>query len=619
MQTEDTKLSDRRLSLTRDAKSLHLVEFWAQRRDIELLAPRSRVQACKWSWLDIEPRLRAAADLVPIEEAERRALVFANPGLEGKPYISHTLFAAYSLYNPGETAPVHRHTPSASRFVLEGNGGYTTVGGEKITMSRGDLILTPSGLWHDHGNEGQEAVIWVDVLNVPLVESLDATIFEFEYAEPSRCDPAVQERRNRQTVREPAGYSSSLYSTGGVKPLFVSHQRGVTEHSPQFVYRWGDTRKALEAMRNYEGSPYDGILVEYVDPITGGPVMPSMSFRSQLLRRNETTNRQRKMASTVYCVLEGRGVSEISGRRFEWESNDVFVVPSWAWHHHFAGPDGAVLYSVTDEPAMKKLGLYRHEGEAETIHETPRRTTTRDRSPTPEMIREWRTVRTDTGDIGVYVIAPKTGGARPTIIMLQEIFGVNAGMRAAAEQYVRSGFAVALPDLFWRQQAHLELGYTPEDRKRGFSLMQAYDLAQGVEDVIAVAARISEFPEFSSDISLIGFCLGGKLAVLAGARLDAAAVISFYGVRLDQNLDALSSIEAPLQIHVGDSDEHVPAATVDILKKHLADRKNAHVHVYAGAGHGFFNSARKEIFAPEAAGHAFQRSLSILPHMTSAR
>jgi gentisate 1,2-dioxygenase len=179
MQIEHSKSNDQRLDLARDAKSLNLVEFWAQRGDIELRAPRSRVQPFKWAWSDIEPRLRAAAHLVPIEEAERRALVFSNPGLGGKPYISHTLFAAYSLYNPGETAPVHRHTPSASRFVLEGSGGYTTVGGEKLTMSRGDLILTPSGLWHDHGNEGQEAVIWVDVLNVPLVESLDATIFEF--------------------------------------------------------------------------------------------------------------------------------------------------------------------------------------------------------------------------------------------------------------------------------------------------------------------------------------------------------------------------------------------------------------------------------------------------------
>lgn len=362
MRATVSKPVDHRSELSRDAKSLNLVEFWAQRGDIELLAPRNRVQPCKWSWADIEPRLRAAAHLVPIEEAERRALVFANPGLAGKPYISHTLFAAYSLYNPGETAPVHRHTPSASRFVLEGGGGYTTVGGEKLTMARGDLILTPSGLWHDHGNEGEEAVIWVDVLNVPLVESLDATIFEFDYFEDLKSMTS-QERRTRQTVTEPVDHSSNLYSTGGVKPLFVNHERGVTPHSPQFVYRFAHTREALERMRDYEGSPFDGILVEYVDPVTGGSVMPAMSFRCQLLRRNEKTQRQRKMASTVYCVLEGNGSTEIAGQRFDWGPNDVFVVPNWAWHRHLPGNDDAILYSVTDEPVMKKLGLYRQEQE----------------------------------------------------------------------------------------------------------------------------------------------------------------------------------------------------------------------------------------------------------------
>lgn len=629
MQHQQAISNDERLNLSRDAKSLNLVEFWAQRGDIELLAPRKRVQPYRWSWSDIEPRLRAAAHLVSIEEAERRALVFANPGLAPKPYISHTLFAAYSLYNPGETAPVHRHTPSASRFVLEGAGGYTTVGGEKITMSRGDLILTPNGQWHDHGNEGQEPVIWVDVLDVPLVESLDATIFEFDYHEPAQRDPSVLERRSRQTVREPAGHSSTLYSTGGVKPLFVSHQRGDTEHSPQFVYRWAETRKALKRMRTYPGSPFEGIIIEYVDPTTGGPVMPSMSFRSQLLRPNETTCAQRKMSSTIYCVLEGHGASEIAGQRFDWGPNDVFVVPSWAWHHHLAGRDGAILYSVTDEPAMKKLGLYRHEGETPSKPATRQNLSAVARSPAsqasgssseppsasaPELTSEWRTLSTPSGDIGVYVITPKEGGPRPTILMLQEIFGVNAGMRAKAERYARAGFSVAMPDLFWRQQPRIELSYGPEDRKRGFELWQAYGLEEGVEDVLAVAARLTQFPEFSPQISVVGFCLGGKIAVLAGARLRTAPVISFYGVRLDQNLDVLCTIDAPLQIHVGDDDQHVPAPTIDILRGHLAGRKNAQLIVYAGAGHGFFNSARKDVFAPEAAALAFDRTLTVLPH-----
>ena len=355
-----------RASLQQDAKALHLVEFWEQRADVELLQPRNKARPFRWRWTDIEPRLRVAAKTVPIEECERRALVFANPGLDGKPYITNTLFAAYSLYNPGEHAPVHRHTPSASRFVLEGDGGFTVVQGEKLRMSRGDLILTPTGTWHDHGNDGREAVIWVDVLNVPLVESLNATRFEFDYTENDNQSNSGQPiPRILQSIREPDDHSQRLYGTGGIKPLFVSHRRGPTEHSPLFVYRWEHTRAALERLAEYRGSPYDGIIFEYVDPTTGGPVMPTMSFRCQMLRPGEKTLCHRKTASTVYCVLEGEGLTEVEGVALEWKRNDVFTVPGWLWHEHTNRTDRpAFLYSVTDEPAMHKLGLFRAESRA---------------------------------------------------------------------------------------------------------------------------------------------------------------------------------------------------------------------------------------------------------------
>ncbi len=362
------RVQDARQALTSDAKALHLVEFWAQRGDIELLAPRNKAQPYLWRWQDIEPRLRVAAKTVPIEECERRALVFANPGLDGKPYITNTLFAAYSLYNPGEQAPVHRHTPSASRFVLAGDGGFTVVEGEKLRMQRGDLILTPAGTWHDHGNDGQEAVIWVDVLNVPLVESLNATRFEFDYTErDAGSNSGEPVKKTVQTIREPDGHSANLYGTAGLIPLFASHRRGPTRHSPMFIYKWAETRRALERLRAYEGSPYDGVILEYVDPTSGEPVMPTMSFRSQMLRASEHTRPHRKTASTIYCVLEGEGFTEVEGKRLEWRRNDVFTVPGWVWHQHKnTGTGDAFLYSVTDEPAMRKLGLFREEGRTES-------------------------------------------------------------------------------------------------------------------------------------------------------------------------------------------------------------------------------------------------------------
>lgn len=352
-----------RTALKQDARALHLVEFWEQRADVELLQPRNKARPFRWRWEDIEPRLRIASQTVPIEECERRALVFANPELEGKPYITNTLFAAYSLYNPGERAPVHRHTPSASRFVLEGDGGFTVVQGEKLRMSRGDLILTPTGTWHDHGNDGEQSVIWVDVLNVPLVESLNATQFDFDYTEQDvQSNSGTPIAKTLQTICEPDDHSQRLYGTGGVKPLFVSHRRGPTEHSPLFVYRWAHTHAALERLANYPGSPYDGIILEYVDPTTGGPVMPTMSFRSQMLRPGEFTRSHRKTASTVYCVLEGEGSTDVEGTTLKWNRNDVFTVPGWLWHSHKTATERpAFLYSVTDEPTMRKLGLFREE------------------------------------------------------------------------------------------------------------------------------------------------------------------------------------------------------------------------------------------------------------------
>jgi len=149
-------------------------------------------------------------------------------------------------------------------------------------------------------------------------------------------------------VREADDHSQRLYGTGGIKPLFVSHRRGPTEHSPLFVYRWEQTRAALERLRAYPGSPYDGIIFEYVDPTTGGCVMPTMSFRCQLLRGGERTLPHRKTASNVYCVLEGEGCTEVEGTRLEWKRNDVFTVPGWLWHEHKnTGGEDAFLYSVT--------------------------------------------------------------------------------------------------------------------------------------------------------------------------------------------------------------------------------------------------------------------------------
>ena len=353
-----------RAELSRAAAELNLMEFWEERADLELLRPRQAAKPCLWRWRDIEPRLLDAAKIVPLEEAERRALLFSNPGLKPRPFMTNTIFGAYSLYNPGEHAPVHRHTPSASRLLLEGEGGYTTVEGEKCTMHRADLILTPNGAWHDHGNDGDGPIVWMDVLDLPLVESLNSTMFEFDYTESDpQSNTGESVPRTTQTIGHAGDHSQNLYAGGGLKPLFVDHVRGRGNHSPMFVYRGALMREQLDRLRDYDGSPYDGIIMEFCDPVTGRSVMPTLSYTAQLLRPGETTLAHRHTANAIYCVIEGDGTTVVDGTALEWSRNDAFCVPAWSWHSHANGSagDDAVLYSVTDTPTLEKLALYREE------------------------------------------------------------------------------------------------------------------------------------------------------------------------------------------------------------------------------------------------------------------
>ena len=218
----------------------------------------------------------------------------------------------------------------------------------------------------------------------------------------------------------------------------------------------------------------------------------------------------------------------------------------------------------------------------------------------------------DIGDMAGYLAQPAAASA-PGIVMVQEIFGVNAAMRAKADDFAEAGFAVLVPDLFWRLQPRVDLGYTEEERKQGFGYMQRFDFKLGVADCVMAAEWLAARPECSGAVSFVGFCLGGKLAVLAGARYPGTrAVASFYGVKLDESVDVLRELKTPFQFHVGDRDAHIPAEAVDKVRAALAGKENAHVHLYAGAQHGFFNRMRAEVYAPAAAALAQSRTLEML-------
>jgi gentisate 1,2-dioxygenase len=320
--------------------------------------------AHRWRWSEIAPYLDKIAeiargsDVSPIEFAERQQFLLTNPGLGGRLQVTSTMRCAVSIYNPGDVAPVHIHTPNASRTILSEKGGYTTIEGERCEAARGDLILTPNGTWHDHGNDGSDPVVWIDVLDFPLMEFLDCVWLDEAYPGDTQGNSRAQK------VTFPGSYSHTLYGRGGLMPAFLPHQRGFGQDtSPMFHYRGADVREALAGMRQEEGDPYEAIALRFINPATGGAVFPTLDYRALMLRPGETTRFKRETASTLYIAIEGRGMTEIGGTSLDWQANDIFVVPSFAWRRHInQSHDDAVLYAVSDAPLMEKIGQYRAQG-----------------------------------------------------------------------------------------------------------------------------------------------------------------------------------------------------------------------------------------------------------------
>lgn len=313
---------------------------------------------CLWRWEDIHPYLLRIAEIAPLEFTDRQQFLLVNPALGGKLQVTNTIRVAVSIYKPGDDAVTHKHTPNASRTILSDEGGYTTVEGEHCAARRGDLILTPNGTWHGHGNDSTEPVIWMDVLDWPLLEQLDCIWIEEE-------DPA----RAANAVGPSADYSQRLYGAGGIVPALDTHERGTGQGSSPLVhYKGAEIRATLDGLSDEEGDPYEGIRVTFANPIDGGPVFTTLGYGAQLLRPGAQTLPKRETSSTLYCVLSGRGHTEVSGHILEWEENDIFVVPNHLWRHHAnADPDNpAVLYTVSDSPLLRKIGHYRAQGRTQT-------------------------------------------------------------------------------------------------------------------------------------------------------------------------------------------------------------------------------------------------------------
>jgi len=267
-----------------------------------------------------------------------------NPGLSGQTCITHSLFAGLQLILPGEVAPAHRHTQSALRFIIEGSGAYTAVEGERALMQPGDFVITPSWTWHDHGNDTDQPMVWLDGLDIPIVRLLDAG-----FAEPANAET--------QVVTRPVGDSQARFGQN----MLPVDWTATTKSSPVFAYPYARSREALAALaRNDEPDACHAHKLRYVNPASGEHTMPTIGAFMQLLSEGFVTAPYRSTDGTVYVAVEGEGETVIGDTTFRWKPRDVFVVPSWHWHHHSAAAE-AVLFSFSDRPVQEKLGLWREE------------------------------------------------------------------------------------------------------------------------------------------------------------------------------------------------------------------------------------------------------------------
>ncbi|MTV27497.1 cupin domain-containing protein [Nitriliruptoraceae bacterium ZYF776] len=335
------------LELYRGLDAVDLQPLWTI--TAQLLTPTPRPKAMPWLWAatTMRPLAERAIELVPVERGgERRVLAMANPGLGGRPYAAGTLWGALQCLGPRETAPAHRHSPGAIRFVLEGEGVWTTVDGDACDMAPGDLVLTPGNTWHDHTNGGDGHMFWFDGLDLPMVESLDAVFFE-SYPDDQQQTGAAHDR--------------SLAAHGAAGPRHVvGTVDGALDPtpSPLLRYPWSDTAPELERLA--AASDDAVVTLEYVNPYTGASVLPTMSCAVSRITPGRVDRPVRRTGNAVHVVLHGHGTSVIDGQRFRWGPGDVFVVPSWAAVEH-AADEPADVFVCADTPVLRALGIHREQ------------------------------------------------------------------------------------------------------------------------------------------------------------------------------------------------------------------------------------------------------------------
>ena len=348
--TELGKLSDLPPDYVQALRELNLVPLWPSLRGVlPPHKPRPNTQATAWHYADIKPLLLRAGELTPIEKAERRVLVLANPGHGlDKMQASAAIYLGMQLLLPGEWAPSHRHTPNAVRMVVEGEGAWTTVDGEKCPMSRGDLILTPTGLWHEHGHDGDQPVVWLDVLDLPLVHYMEASY-----------------HINGERQQPLPGRGDRAYTRGGLLPTPVFERGSAAGPArrgkayPMLRYPWLEARAALLALAA-DRPEQQAVQLTYANPETGGHAENILGFYALMLRPGQTLQLPVRSPAMVFHVIEGRVQVVVEAQSFALAEADTCCAPGYTpvTLRNASASEPAFLFMADETPLHQKLGVF---------------------------------------------------------------------------------------------------------------------------------------------------------------------------------------------------------------------------------------------------------------------
>jgi gentisate 1,2-dioxygenase len=323
-----------------EAARLH--PLWTRYKTITPVHPQSKDGPMHWRWRDIAPMAERSAREVPIEDVERRALIMVNPAFGGQTATTANLIGAFTVLEPGDHAVPHRHVAAAIRFSTRAQGAATIVNGRRCEMEEGDLILTPPMCWHGHVNDSNHRTIWFDAANMPLINSLDANFFE-----PGSRDA-------KEFWKVDAG-DEKLWAEAGMAPANGSSAVPI---SPKYRYPGDATRRLLAAVAP---GPGGARTVRYINPTSGGSVMPTLDCYAARLSKGVATRPRRGTWNAVVLVVSGEGRSTVGDQSFSWSQHDVFSVPHWTWAQHTALSGDADLFIVTDKAVYDRLDLVREE------------------------------------------------------------------------------------------------------------------------------------------------------------------------------------------------------------------------------------------------------------------